>query len=430
MLKVGNYRIHMISLFSFFLYIAMSDLFGLVDFSLFVPGELYDFLVICLLLTTVIMTRKWRKDIPATFSLLWPFYALTAIGILQGCLLYFTDVQSIGHSLSVIRELLFLVIIFPYLQLEYDPHKVIRIFVVLDTIAAIVYITEIIYGGPVTGTVHALGIYENMGGMKIWRSWSHSPLYITFTASYLFLHILKGKKVFSTRAKDIMSFCLIVLAAIARLNRTELFCVILSCILSILIADGSNYKRKIIHAAGIAITAVLGGGLLFTIFPGVYRRMANGVADLVNFSNGLGSTLSIRVFAFKTRMDYILSNGKALFGVGPLHRDYRLPGLEVNIHDSANNRILSSDNAYATFLIRYGVVGLALFILGIVLLSRRFIGCRYIWAIPFGLSVFVTLINAYFGYEVWGKQGVLSICILAGIYLKILQQEEFKGNKI
>ena len=410
------------------LYLSASDLFGRIDFSLLVPGEMYDFVFLAILLWSIADLKIKGNPIHKSINALWPYFTLLIVAVIQGVFLQIKGTQGIGASLSVIRELLFILIIYPFTAQNYNTRKVIKVLIVLDSIAALVYIVEMLYGGPITGfQLHTSGFYEPIGSVYVWRAWSNSPLLAAFTAPFLFIMIIRKNPVFKSTLLDTFAFALICIGTVCRLGRMEIFTVACSCVLALLISDGKDYRKKLIHILGICFAAVVSLAVMYVVANGFFVRLWNGVLGLINFADSsYDSTLSVRTIAVQTRIEYILSNSCAFFGVGPLHRDFNLMGLNTSIYDYANGGVLSSDSAYATFLLRYGFVGTALYVLGLALGGMKLIHGRTPAAIASGVYLFTRLLAGITGYESWGKHALLLIGMLVGVAIK---DESGKGKK-
>ena len=83
-------------------YLAMSDFFGIVDFSLLFPGEMYDYVIALTFVLAILIFFKSRCIVKITnihFEF-WPFLGVIMIAVIQAILMQTQRQQSFSESFS------------------------------------------------------------------------------------------------------------------------------------------------------------------------------------------------------------------------------------------------------------------------------------------------------------------------------------------
>ena len=418
MCRAGRIRIRLIYVITLLMYIAISDCFGLVDFSLLMPGELYDVIfVFAFFALTVHLIRYPRLKFSFHKIILLPFLTLLSIAVVEMVGLQIEGTQSILTSISVVRELLFLSIIIVYTNMDYDGQKLIKMLIILDVIAVIVYITEMIHGGPIVRSdIHSRGIYETLAGHRVWRCWVYSPVFSLFTIPYLLMHIFKKEKVFKTKKMDKLIFVIILSGEIAKLGRTTLIAILLMIFLAYLYVDKLDLTRFIRKTLKMIMIGIALSFVVFILFNGLFRRMFDGILMILNVMDpNYRGTLAVRMSAISLRLRYIRENSCAWFGLGPLHRDYPLI---INAQDMANRGVLCADSAYATFLLRYGIIGTLMYVSGCLMNFIRLKKANTYTSYAVSFWLLAILIAGVGGYDAWGKHTLLIVGILFALCIR------------
>jgi hypothetical protein len=405
-------------------YLSISDFFGLLDASLILPGELYDFIfagAIIYIFVQVLLRKRKIVIEKNTFSL-WPYFLLMILAGIQAIYLQFQGLQSLGASISVFRELFYICTFFILMQFSFDQKKMIRLIVLLDIISVFVYALEILNGGPIFSTIlHTQGLYEPIGGQRIWRSWTDLPVFEFFSVSYLTLCLLKKRYLYSSKSLDFTALLIIVLGIVSKLARTELFCVLLCMLFCYFVADGINVRqilknspKKILQVILVLLITTF---LLYFFANGVFDRIWSGVLAVINVKDSAkGSSINIRVSTLQVRWNYLLDRGQLLFGIGPY--SYK-SALIVDPYDvyATNRGVLAPDSAYATFLIRYGIVGILIYMYGHIKNAVKLIKKNSKVSLSVAITLIVILIYGWSGYDAMGKQSFIKVGILFAICL-------------
>lgn len=416
-MRIGALKICVAYILIILFYLSLSDFFGLLDTSLFMYGELYDYIFLLSFILLFLMCFFWKGKFKLIKKnvVFWPYYMLIILSSIE--MFHLLGTQNLGESISVIRELLFIFIYIVFINLNYDVDNAIKIIIVMDALGSIIYFIEMVFGGPIfSEQLHTRGIYEAIGNFKVWRCWVDIPAFELFTIPYLLIHLIKKRNVFKRRETDIVLFIVIVIGVIQKLGRIELFAVLFCIIIGYFSIGSKNirkYLRKMIMVCMILLILLF---LLFIFFNGFFTRIFSGILAVFNLGNlRYSSTLRIRFMALLLRFKYIKNNAGLLFGLGPLSRNY---DLIININDGANRGVLASDIAYATFILRYGLVGTGLYIVGNILNFMRLRKEDSYIAIAVGIMMIGILIMGIGGYEAMGKQTLLKVGILFALYIK------------
>lgn len=415
MCRAGRIHISPIYMITLLMYISISDCFGLIDFSLLMPGELYDVIFIfAFMVLAVYLIRCPRLKLSFHKVTLLPYLVLLSIAVVEMVELQVTGTQAILASVSVVRELLFLSIIIVYINMDYDSQNLIKMLIILDVIAVAVYITEMVHGGPIfRSDIHSNGIYEMLAGRYVWRCWVNSPAFSLFTLPYLLMHILKKDKIFRDRKIDKTIFVFIFCGEVGKLGRTKLFADTLTLFLAYLYYDRLTLSRAMKKIYKMLLLCLSLSFMIYVCFQGLFQRLFEGVLmilDIINFD--YQGTLAVRASALSLRVRYIFEHSHVWFGLGPLHRDYPLI---INAIDPANSGVLCSDSAYATFLLRYGFIGTMMYMLTCFLNFIKLKRSDTYISKAVSFALLAMLLTGMGGYEAWGKQALLVVGILLAL---------------
>lgn len=420
-ISVLKSNISLASILVIIIYLAISDFFGVLDVSLIIPGELYDYCVVFLFCIAFLVLVKWKlvvRRLESDFAY-WPFVMVILLSLIQAVNLHNSGQQSLAESFSVIREILFLFVAYALCTLKFQPSAIIKLIIRLDMVSVCVYAIEMIHGGPIFSVaLHAAGLYETLGGITVWRSWVDLPVFELFTIPYLLISIVKREYVFSARKKDMFALCVIFGGMVLKLGRSALMAVAISAMLAYLYVDRPSAGKFLMRTVKIMVIAVVGIVLLYFFANGIFQRLADGLVAVLNVSNNrYDSTLSVRTRTMEVRWEYLIEHGKLLFGLGPF--SYKA-SLVIDPYDTyATNRgVFSPDSAYATFLVRYGIVGTGLYVYGFLknyFRLRKHNPKTYLATASFLVG---SLIGGFSGYDALGKQTLLKVGLLVALCAK------------
>ncbi|WP_027397341.1 hypothetical protein [Anaerovibrio lipolyticus] len=361
-----NLRIGIFSLIVISLYLAGSNFFGLFEASLLFPGVLSDYIVAGVIIFAL-YTNKGKIKIHRSDICFWPYGLLLAIACVHMILLYRTGQQSIFLSLATIKDIVYIFTTYLFIQFQFNTEKIIKCIIILDVIGVCVYAMEMANGGPIISSeFHAPNRYETLMGISLWRCWTPGALFKYFTLPYLFIRILKHDTLFGSLLRDKIFFGIIFLGVILKLGRTELFSTL---IILILVYWGTN--RKSLYGSFRKIFKVIGGLIaisvcLFLFANGIFMRLLEGVVAIFNITDlDSDTTLMVRVSTLLVRYSYLLDQGSLLFGIGPYHWQSTLVVDTIDTYGT-NRGVFSPDSGYGTLIIRYGIVGIALYIFGYI----------------------------------------------------------------
>lgn len=409
-------QVSIISILIVLFYLAISDCFGLLDFSLIIPGELYDYIAVLTVCTAFLVMLKKSKSIvirKPPYFVYWPFCAVSIIGIVQAFRLHASGQQSLAESFSVIREILFILLSFAFVAFNFDSNKIIRTIIRLDVISVLVYIIEMLHGGPVfSAALHTSGLYESLGGMRVWRCWVDLPTFELFTTPYLLISITRNKKIFRSRKNDLLALGFILLGIVLKLGRGELIAVIASMAVAYLYVDRPSIGRKIQILVKIFIIFFAFSVIIFFLAPGIFQRLLDGLLAVI--FQRQNSTVSVRTNTLLIRWNYLVDNKKLIWGLGPYSYKSKLI---IDPYDTygTNSGVFSPDSAYATFLVRYGIFGTAIYIYGFI--KNHLVFLKRNSRISLSIAAFMigSLIAGFSGYDMLGKQTLLKVAILIGL---------------
>lgn len=143
-----------------------------------------------------------------------------------------------------------------------------------------------------------------------------------------------------------------------------------------------------------------------------------GQADIPN-------TMAFRTRTMILRWNFLKQQGRILIGMGPLHNDSTV---YLDIYDEANQGIIASDIAYGTILIRYGIIGIIVFIGSIVTFAITMLKQKAFAAKSLGSYCIGILIAAICGHVYLCFQAMLKLAFLIGIVFNVIREEQ-TGNE-
>lgn len=418
-------RIGLVYFFVTLIYLAGSDFFGLFEASQIIPGELYDYIFVSIVLFVLLYTRG-KIIIQSSRLSLFPYMLLIILASGQMIVLYKTGQQGIFDSLGAIRELLYLFILYAFYQLNFNVEKVIRYIIILNVISVFVYALEMMVGGPLFGAgFHVQGLYQPIGGVSVWRCFSSIP-FASFSLVYMFAKLLNNECLFGSNYKDKAVFAVLLLGILLKMGRTTIMATILVFVIAYYCATPNSLYGKIIK--GIKILAVLMAGLVLMYFfsNGVFMRLLEGIVAIFEITNlESDSTFMTRISTLYVRYNYLIDSGNLLLGLGPYNWKASLVVDAVDKY-ATNRGVFSPDSGYATFIVRYGIIGTGLYIYGhiknfFILQKRRNTVC-----LATACYLLSSLIGGFGGYGAMGDMTLLNIGILFALCIK---DEENSGRQ-
>ena len=419
------------------IYISVSDIFGFVDLNVWIGsgGELYDLVFLAVLAGSIFFALpyihiplfKEERRIGTAVCVLFGYI------IVSGIVLVLSGRQSIFQTLSVMREVFYILIFYAFWRGKYETDKMLKLIIGLELAAEFFYFIEC-FTGPLT----PLHIQAHMETVGIWRMYGAAPLYANFMCPLLVYRYYKKEYLFS-RKKDMLILSLLIGFLVIKLGRTALFLTLLVVLFAVLDASKRSSK-KLKNALVFIILAVIMSVLICSIlFPAYLDRLWEAVISLTKIGDhNYNSTLLVRTSTIRVRYDYLMERGKQLWGLGPLHNDTKIT-LAASIHDHANEGVIASDTAYGSLLIRYGMVGIILYILPYIVCIINYVRKSDPFCKSIALYAFTCLVGGMTGHAALCFYAPLKLGILLGIVskerrdspkyinLQICTHESFKG---
>lgn len=403
-----------------FLLVGIGDLWGLIDFHLILgKGELYDigFVIFIFLFIAWFCQNKNNLKTEKKFSVyeLTPIILLVTYCTIEGIALVFRGEQGIVQTIMVVRELWYIIILLPFVFLKYDIKELIQLITIFDLIGCIVYIVEM-FTGPLT-LLHVGGRMD----VGLYRFYSDNPIFPYFLCPLLIYALAKhtyilGKKI------DILALIFFITTMFLRLSKMAFAALLVGCVIAFVTCKGCN-KKTIAKQVGWLVIA-MGGIIILGVLcvPQMFSYFYEGVIGLLHvFDPTVHSNLTYRTETMAERWNFLEANRRVLFGMGPLHNDSTVfKGAAVN---PANTGIIASDIAYGTILMRYGVLGIVIYILSLILFAFTMFRKSNIFAKSLALYCIAILIAAICGHSALCFGAFLKLGILIGITYKALAQE-------
>jgi len=398
------------------LYISISDIFGLVDLNAWIGsgGELYDLFFGLVLIGGILFTLPYiyiptfKEEIQVGITVCILFGYI----ILSGTVLILSGRQSSFQTLSVMREVFYVLIFYAFWKGKYETDKMLKLIIGLELIAELIYFVEC-FTGPLT-PLHIQARVETVG---IWRMYGAAPLYVNFLCPLLIYRHYKKKYIFSKR-KDTLLLLLLLGFPVIKLGRAGLFLTLLIVSFSLLDASKKNNKKFKNALFFILLTVIMSVFICIILFPAYWDRIWEAIISLVKVGDkDYSSTLSVRTSTIQVRYDYLAERGKLFWGLGPMHNDTTI-SLTTSIHDHANCSIIASDIAYGSILIRYGIAGIILYILPYIMCIINYIRKSDPFCKSIALYAFSCLVGGLTGHAALCFYAPLKFGILLGIIFK------------
>ncbi len=408
MLKI-RFKINPVFILTLGMYIGMGDCFGLIAWSkVFTHGELYDifFVGIMLLALYAYAINRHAPLHKSDLRMLAPFLVLITYAGIEMLFIWARGTQGLSSSLMVIRDFLYILVFIPYLTLSYDRKLLIKILMLLDCVGMAVYAVEC-FTGPLT-SLHVSGRYTN----NLYRAYGGGAVFASCFCPLIIMAMYEGVYFFG-KVRDKLIMAAYMVYILLRQGRTSIFAFLVACFLAYLLRKGANVRRILRRIASGAALVLMAYGAICVAWPAMAARLQNGISGVLNmFDSSYASTLAVRTRTLQYRYAYLRNKGAVLFGLGPLHNNYKIT-LDIS---SANSGIISSDTGYGTLLIRYGIFGIFLYVFSVlhvaaVSLQKK---CN-IYQKGVGIYMFVRLLNGISSHGSICWDAALKYGILMGV---------------
>jgi hypothetical protein len=411
--------------------ITIGDLFGLINFhDVLGKGEAYDFVFVAFLGAWIIMMIKNKRIYNSISREEWkwliPLLVLVTYCIIEGIILVVERRQGSIQTIFVLRELGYLLLILPMLSFAYDTKAILKLIMVYDAVGCLIYLLEM-FIGPIT-RFHVDGKME----MGLYRFYSDNPMFAYFLCPLL-IYSLANSIYFFSKKIDIILFILYLGTMTLRFSKMQLGGLLVAGCIAFLMCKGTQ-PLKVLKQIGILLAIV---GIFIIIlklfFPNLFVFFYNGVIGLLNFTDlstvrgqaDIPNTMAFRTRTMILRWNFLKQQGRILIGMGPLHNDSTV---YLDIYDEANQGIIASDIAYGTILIRYGIIGIIVFIGSIVTFAITMLKQKAFAAKSLGSYCIGILIAAICGHVYLCFQAMLKLAFLIGIVFNVIREEQ-TGNE-
>ena len=244
--------------------------------------------------------------------------------------------------------------------------KILKLITIITIIGAVLYVIQPLIG---IQTLQHAGIGRGVGGTFRYRN-------IPYLAYFYILY--SSVKFDSSRIKNIVMLLLFLVAVILTQHRAVLLAYI-ACIALYFLMSKRLGRLLQIGVLGIVLFAFWGNYVIDRFSEKKNdHTIVEDVENVVNLdyqsavSSGFeneGGTLSFRVLLLIERVDYMLKNPDYLFfGIGTRHEDSPATQRDFSFilgtlkQDGSHGQISSSDLAWLNPLMRFGLIGISLFI--------------------------------------------------------------------
>lgn len=411
--------------------ITIGDLFGLINFhDVLGKGEAYDFVFVAFLGAWIIMMIKNKRIYNPISREEWkwliPLLVLVTYCIIEGIILVVERRQGSIQTIFVLRELGYLLLILPMLSFAYDTKAILKLIMVYDAVGCLIYLLEM-FIGPIT-RFHVDGKME----MGLYRFYSDNPMFAYFLCPLL-IYSLANSIYFFSKKIDIILFILYLGTMTLRFSKMQLGGLLVAGCIAFLMCKGTQ-PLKVLKQIGILL-AIVGTFIIILklFFPNLFVFFYNGIIGLLNFADlstvrgqaDIPNTMAFRTRTMILRWNFLKQQGRILLGMGPLHNDSTV---YLDIYDEANQGIIASDIAYGTILIRYGIIGIIVFIGSIVTFAITMLKQKAFAAKSLGSYCIGILIAAICGHVYLCFQAMLKLAFLIGIVFNVIREEQ-TGNE-
>ena len=411
--------------------ITIGDLFGLINFhDVLGKGEAYDFVFVAFLGAWIIMMIKNKRIYNPISREEWkwliPLLVLVTYCIIEGIILVVERRQGSIQTIFVLRELGYLLLILPMLSFAYDTKAILKLIMVYDAVGCLIHLLEM-FIGPIT-RFHVDGKME----MGLYRFYSDNPMFAFFLCPLL-IYSLAHSIYFFSKKIDIILFILYLGTMTLRFSKMQLGGLLVAGCIAFLMCKGTQ-PLKVLKQIGILL-AIVGTFIIILklFFPNLFVFFYNGIIGLLNFTDlstvrgqaDIPNTMAFRTRTMILRWNFLKQQGRILLGMGPLHNDSTV---YLDIYDEANQGIIASDIAYGTILIRYGIIGIIVFIGSIVTFAITMLKQKAFAAKSLGSYCIGILIAAICGHVYLCFQAMLKLAFLIGIVFNVIREEQ-TGNE-
>ncbi|WP_337489298.1 hypothetical protein [[Ruminococcus] torques] len=405
--------------------ITIGDLFGLINFhDVLGKGEAYDFVFVASLGAWIIMMIKNKRIYNPISREEWkwliPLLVLVTYCIIEGIILVVERRQGSIQTIFVLRELGYLLLILPMLSFAYDTKAILRLIMVYDAVGCLIYLVEMVLG-PLT-RFHIDGKME----MGLYRFYSDNPMFAYFLCP-LIIYSLANSIVFFSKKIDGMLLILYFGTMVLRFSKMQLGGLLVAMCIAFLTCRGTQFQKILKQLGILALLLGIVTIILKIFFPSLFVFFYNGVIGLLNFTDlstvrgqaDIPNTMAFRTRTMILRWNFLKQQGRILLGMGPLHND---SAVYLDIYDEANQGIIASDIAYGTIMIRYGIIGIIVFIGSIVTFAITMLKQKAFAAKSLGSYCIGILIAAICGHVYLCFQAMLKLAFLIGIVFNILRE--------
>lgn len=348
-----------------------------------------------------------RKITPVFW--VWVYWVIFAF--IRGAL-----TEDFFSAFRSIRDYFSYFIIWFFVFMKYDAKKIVKLLIKMEFIAAIIYLIQFALQKPFLNGYYT---YMYVGIGYVYRFYEDLPVFGLFSYIYLLMAILEKRTVIS-KGFDKIAVFIFAAATICTFTRNVWMLFIVETLLCILVIKNKNVFISNLKKIGLVIAIlVIVVVIVPKVAPGITYKMTQGIS---NISNNEGS-MQVRNELIRSRYQYLEDAHDVFWGVGALNPDTKLNfSFDMTYATDNVNNVKSADSAYAELMLKFGIVGVAIYLcFYIVAALVCYKGTSIGKAV--GIYLIVPLVSSYFGHNL--ISGTMLISVLIGLALKDKYNEKY-----
>lgn len=325
---------------------------------------------------------------------------------------------SFFPSLFTAREMLYFIVAYFFSSGRVDKQKIIRTIIKLEAFSCLFYIVNFIISHPISPFAYFKASSVYVGGLSIYRDFSPLPLLPSFSCVFLIIGILNKEYCFSKK-KDILTLLLLFFTVLIKMFKTKLLVMVFGAILGILITRKTFKKARKKSRKIFICSAIVIAFFVFTS-PVLRDRFIGGFSEFIialkeNSIDPFHGTGIYRIWLLQSRIRYLQSNGKLLFGMGLVPSDSQVEFFKTGSMVGSMATVYNPDSSYLTLLARYGVVGIVVYISSLIFISRKLFKNKDKISISVAVFLICQIVEGLCGNEMLAQYGPLLMGMMIGL---------------
>lgn len=392
---------HILSLVVFVFFLTGGyQIFSEEHLSGFPISKFADFgLLYVLILSSILFTKRenfFAIDDPVAKAI----FLLLVYMIIELLITVLTGQESFGNSFKVFRQYIFFGIYFILRQLKPNEiFSVLKVLFRLTAVLSVLYILQMVLKTQIlTGTIESAGSNFESSVLR----YRNVPVFLEFFLVWLFFSDKIGRFKMPLIALFLLSFLL-------PMNRGPIIAFVVVSMLYMALSGrlSSMLKYSIVFfSVGLILWPFLSSRFVKEDTGGDLQK-AFVIKDYQNYDSSDGGTFEFRIALLLERVDFLIKNPRYLItGVGMNHEDSPMTQQKFKFFIGAvkldeggqyvMQQIDTTDMVWATLILRYGALGLIIFLVVFYSMAKIFLRNIDYSAARVGLIVLgMYLINSF-----------------------------------